>query len=86
MDVAIRELKSKLSHFLDRAAKGEIITVTDRGRPKAILGPLPAAARIDEGIAEGWISPGDKRGRVTHRVRARSDKRTDSVIDEDRGA
>jgi hypothetical protein len=23
-----------------------------------VLGPLPGRARIDQGIAEGWISPG----------------------------
>ena len=40
MDVGIRELKAKLSEYLERAAQGERIRVTDRGRPKAVLGPL----------------------------------------------
>jgi len=38
MDVAVRELKAKLSAYLQRAAAGEMITVTDRGRPIAVLG------------------------------------------------
>src|SRR3954451_11382598 len=45
MDVAVRELKAKLSAYLQQAAAGEVITVTDRGRPVAVLGPIPG--RID---------------------------------------
>jgi prevent-host-death family protein len=37
MDVGIRELKAKLSEVLDRAERGEIVTVTDRGRPKVLI-------------------------------------------------
>ena len=33
MDVAVRDLKAKLSAYLQQAAAGERITVTDRGRP-----------------------------------------------------
>jgi prevent-host-death family protein len=57
-DVGVRELKQHLSEYLDRAERGESLTVTDRGRPKAVLGPLPGRARIEDGIAEGWITPG----------------------------
>lgn len=57
-DVGVRELKQRLSEYLDRAERGELVRVTDRGRPKALLGPLPGRARIDEGIAGGWITPG----------------------------
>ena len=58
MDVGVRELKRRLSELLDRAARGEVIRVTDRGRPKALLGPLLEGPRLDEGIAEGWIRAG----------------------------
>ena len=58
MDVGVRELKQKLSEYLDRAEKGELIRVTDRGRAKAILGPVPGKSRIDQGVAEGWIKEG----------------------------
>jgi prevent-host-death family protein len=57
-DVGVRELKQRLSEYLDRAERGEVLRVTDRGRPKAVLGPLPGRARIDDGIAEGWITKG----------------------------
>ncbi len=58
MDVGVRELKQHLSEYLDRAEQGEVIRVTDRGRPKAILAPLPGRHHVDEGIAQGWITAG----------------------------
>ena len=58
MDVGVRQLKARLSEYLDRAEQGEIIRVTERGRPKALLGPLPGKLRLEQGIAEGWITPG----------------------------
>jgi prevent-host-death family protein len=44
MKVGVRELKAHLSEYLDRAAAGDVIEVTDRGRPKAVLGPVQGAA------------------------------------------
>lgn len=55
MDVGIRELKQGLSEYLDRVAAGELITVTDRGRPKALIIPVPGATGLERGIDEGWI-------------------------------
>jgi prevent-host-death family protein len=59
--VGIRELKGRLSHYLDRAAAGETIVVTDRGRAKVEIRGLSVEERIQRGIEEGWIRPG--RGR-----------------------
>lgn len=42
MDVGIRELKARLSEYVDRAAGGKVVRVTDRGVPRAALMPLPA--------------------------------------------
>jgi hypothetical protein len=36
--------------------------VTDRSRPNALLGPLPGRARVEEGVAEGWIAPASESG------------------------
>jgi len=41
MDVGIRELKLHLSEYLARVRKGEVVTVTDRGKPIARIGPVP---------------------------------------------
>jgi prevent-host-death family protein len=85
MDVGVRELKARLSEYLERASRGEVIRVTDRGVPKAVLGPMPGRLRLEEGIAEGWIRPGDGRpaARVVPRVRGRM--RSEDAIAEDRG-
>ncbi|MDQ3453545.1 MAG: type II toxin-antitoxin system prevent-host-death family antitoxin [Actinomycetota bacterium] len=56
MDIGVRELKRALSEYLDRAAGGERITITDRGRPKALLTPLPGGDNVERGIADGWIA------------------------------
>lgn len=84
IEVGIRELKSHLSEYLDRAARGEVVRVTDRGRPKAILGPVLGPSRLEEGIRSGWITPGRGTLQVSPR-RARSAGRVLDAIAEDRG-
>ena len=54
MDVGVRELKQRLSRYLERVARGETVRVTDRGVPKAMLAPVPGTARLEEGIRRGW--------------------------------
>jgi prevent-host-death family protein len=83
MDVGVRELKQRLSEYLDRAERGEIIRVTDRGRPKAVLGPLPGRFRLQEGISEGWVTPGsgEQLGPVK---RVRGERRIADALAEDR--
>ncbi len=62
MDVAIRELKARLSAYVERAAAGELITVTDRGRPVAVLGPVLGAVDLGAAAAAGWVTPASTRG------------------------
>ena len=85
MNVGVRELKQRLSECIERAARGESITVTDRGKPRAVLGPVPGVARLQQGVAEGWITAGS--GEPLSAVRrAKSRRSVREVIDEDRGA
>lgn len=84
MDVGVRELKQHLSEYLERAAQGEVIRVTERGQPKAMLCPLPGVGRLAAGIGEGWIrkaeetEPGAvRRALATHSIQ--------ESLDEDRG-
>jgi prevent-host-death family protein len=86
MDIGLRELKEHLSRYVERAARGETIRVTDRGVPKAILAPVPGVPRLEEGVRQGWISA--PKGRVTAPVRvrrARAAMRIDEALGEDRG-
>lgn len=66
--VGIRELKARLSEYLDRAAAGETIVVTDRGKAKVEIRNLSVDVRIEQGIREGWIRPG-RPGGVSTRPR-----------------
>ena len=83
-DVGVRELKQHLSEYLDRAGEGETIRVTDRGRPKALLGPLPGRARIEQGLAEGWLTPGSG-ARLESIQRVAAERSVHDVLAEDRG-
>lgn len=86
MDVGVRELKQHLSRYVERAARGQTIRVTDRGVPKAILAPLPGVPRLEDGISQGWISAPKGRTPPPARVRrARGAMRIDEALAEDRG-
>lgn len=41
-EVGVRALKQNASAVVAAAAAGEVVTVTDRGRPTALLSPIPA--------------------------------------------
>ncbi len=84
-EVGVRELKQRLSEYLERAARGETVTVTDRGKPKAVLGPIVGRARIEEGIAEGWITP-PSGARLLPVPRLRATRQVLDALGEDRGA
>lgn len=83
MDVAIRELKAKLSAYLQRASAGELITVTDRGRPVAILGPPIGRVDLKGAAEEGWLTPATKTGLQPVR-RRRATRSILDVLNEDR--
>jgi prevent-host-death family protein len=40
LTVGIKELKAKLSSYVDRAARGEMIVITEHGREIALLVPI----------------------------------------------
>lgn len=87
MDVGIRELKARLSEYVERAAKGEVITVTDRGEPKAVLAPLRDEDVVERGIHEGWIIRRSRRvwGPASPHQPAPGTPTTDEIIAQDRG-
>ena len=57
----IRELKDNLSRYIARAAAGERVLITDRGRLVAELGPpakeITYGSRYAELVASGVIRP-----------------------------
>ena len=51
--IGIRELRQRASVYLRRVAAGETFEVTDRGRPIALLTPIPSSSPLDRLRAAG---------------------------------
>lgn len=84
--VGIRELKAKLSHYLDRAEAGETIVVTDRGRAKVEIRMLSVEERLAQLASEGRVTPArETRRREVVPLRLKGRMTVDEVLREDRG-
>ena len=55
--IGVRELRQRASELLRRVEQGETIEVTDRGRPVALLSPLPEGSALERLRALGEIDP-----------------------------
>lgn len=53
--IGIRELRQQASRYLREVAAGETIEVTDRGRPVALMIPVPQAGRLQRLVADGRL-------------------------------
>jgi prevent-host-death family protein len=59
--IGVRELRQHASKYLARVARGETLEVTDRGRPVALLTPVPADP-WEQMIADGRVHPAEEPG------------------------
>jgi antitoxin (DNA-binding transcriptional repressor) of toxin-antitoxin stability system len=50
-----RELRQRASELLRRVEAGETIEITDRGRPVALLSPMPVGGPYEQMLASGEI-------------------------------
>jgi len=59
--VGVRELRQRASELLRQVERGDTIEITDRGRPVALLAPIPVGTALDELRASGEViaSTGD---------------------------
>ncbi len=55
--IGIRELRQQASKHLRDVEGGETIEVTDRGRPVALLVPVPRTGVVERLIASGRMTP-----------------------------
>ncbi|MEO7836050.1 MAG: type II toxin-antitoxin system prevent-host-death family antitoxin [Acidimicrobiales bacterium] len=55
--VGIRELRQRASELLRLVQGGETIEITDRGRPVALLAPLPEGSPLERMRAAGETEP-----------------------------
>jgi prevent-host-death family protein len=53
-DVTIRELRNKGGEVVDRAARGEPITITRAGKPVAELRPIVRPGLAADALLERW--------------------------------
>jgi prevent-host-death family protein len=57
VSVGVRELRQRASELLRLVEQGETVEITDRGRPVALLGPLPEGSPLERMRASGEIEP-----------------------------
>lgn len=55
VQAGVRELRQRASELLRRVEQGETIEITDRGRPVALLTPLPSGGPLERMRAAGEI-------------------------------
>lgn len=60
--IGVREARQNLSTYLDRVKAGESLTITEHGRPVALLGPIPPdddpwAELVAAGVMEASKGP-----------------------------
>ena len=55
--VGVRELRQRASELLRLVEGGETIEITDRGRPVALLTPLPSGSPLEQLRAAGEVTP-----------------------------
>jgi prevent-host-death family protein len=53
--VGIRELRQRASELLRLVGRGETVEITDRGRPVALLTPMPRGSHLERMKANGDV-------------------------------
>jgi prevent-host-death family protein len=57
VSVGVRELRQRASSLLRLVENGETVEVTDRGRPVALLTPIPEGSPLERMRAAGDVEP-----------------------------
>ena len=55
--VGVRELRQRASELLRLVEQGQTVEITDRGRPVALLAPIPVGSPLVRMKAAGEIEP-----------------------------
>jgi prevent-host-death family protein len=87
--IGVRELKDKLSATLARVRRGEVITVTDRNRPIAVIVPARGTEEADEVVRtlvkSGRLAwSGGKPTGLANAPRVRGPSVSDAVVEDRR--
>lgn len=65
MDVGVKELRARLSEYLDQVEQGGEVVITERGRAVARLVPIAGGRALDQAVARGLVSPAKEPSRST---------------------
>jgi prevent-host-death family protein len=57
VEIGVREFRARLSHWLDRAAGGDELIVTERGKPRVRVTGIGQQTTLERLIAEGTVTP-----------------------------
>ncbi|MDA2987973.1 MAG: type II toxin-antitoxin system prevent-host-death family antitoxin [Actinomycetota bacterium] len=91
MEIGIRELRARLSHYVKAASAGEQIVITDRGLPVAELSParghqhVEISPALQQLIAEGRATAPRDSFTVVSVQPAKASRTWQEILDEDRG-
>jgi prevent-host-death family protein len=81
VEVGVRELRANLSEWLDRAASGEDVIVTERGRPKVRLSAATGEHVLDQLAREGRLRRAKRpRGPLPPPIPVRGNPVTDALL------
>jgi prevent-host-death family protein len=61
VEVGVRELRNRLSYWLDRVSGGEEVIITERGRAVARLTAMDGKSTLDRLIERGAVIPAKRR-------------------------
>jgi prevent-host-death family protein len=59
VEVGVREFRERLRYWIDRAAGGDEVIVTERGKPRARLTAVGSESTWDRLIREGILTPAE---------------------------
>jgi prevent-host-death family protein len=84
VEVGIRELRGRLSDYLDRVRAGEEVVVTDRGTAFARIVPIKGGRTLDRAVAEGLVTPAPQPNRTRPARRVKSRGSVSNLVGEQR--
>jgi len=87
MQVGVRELKSRLSHYLRQVKAGQTVTITERGQPVGKIVPVSQSLeeKIEAMAQAGLLQWSGKKLKPTPRMaRIRGERTAADMLIEDR--
>ena len=80
--VGVRELRQDASAILRRVKEGEIIEITEHGKPIALLSPIPSSI-VETWISRRLITPAKNPGTLlsVKPIKSKSRKSTQEILD-----